>query len=338
MTNQMVERPKRIRTRTKKSAAGRARLVRHAALALATLAGLSGPATAYDLPSLNLGFSSFLDGAPPAGPGWYPTQYLQVYSAGRLTDNRGRSLGLPRQDISVFASLTQLLYISPVKIGSGALGFDIIIPAIISSSADDGLGGAALKAQQGIGDLLIGPFIQFDPIMGEKGPLFFGRIEAQMILPTGRYDAAAAVNPGSNFFSFNPNVAGTLFLTPDWTVSVRLHYLWNASNDRPNVGFGPAVLSTQAGQALHANFASEVSVTKELKLGVNGYWLQQITDTLANGVAVPGRRERVFALGPGALWALNKENFLFFNAYQEFGAQNRPEGQRYVMRWVGHFN
>ncbi len=300
--------------------------------------GGAAPAQAYDLPNLNLGFTSFLDGAPPAGPGWYPTQYLQVYSAGRLTDNRGASLGLPRENVTVFASLTQLLYVSPIKIGSGSLGIDVIVPAIIDSSADDGLGGAVLKARQGIGDLLIGPFIQFDPIMGEKGPLFIGRIEAQMILPTGRYDPHAAVNPGSNFFSFNPYVAGTLFVTPDWTVSARFHYLWNAENDRPNVGFGPTALTTQAGQALHANFASEFSVTKELKLGVNGYWLQQISDTLANGVAVPGRRERVFALGPGALYAINKDNFLFFNAYYEFGAQNRPEGQRYTMRWVGHFN
>ncbi|MGW5960349.1 SphA family protein [Methylorubrum populi] len=309
-----------------------------AATTLAALLGAAEPARAYDLPNLNLGFTSFLDGAPPSGPGWYPTQYLQVYSAGRLTDNRGRSLGLPRQDVSVLASLTQLLYVSPVKVGPGALGLDIILPVIPYSSTDDGLNGAALKAQQGFGDLLIGPFIQFDPIMGEKGPVFLGRFEAQMILPTGRYDPTAAVSPGSNYFSFNPYVAGTLFLTPDWTVSARFHYLWNAGNDRPNVGFGPTVFSTQAGQALHANFASEFSVTKELKLGVNGYWLQQISDTLANGVAVPGRRERVFALGPGALWALNKDNFLFFNAYYEFGAQNRPEGQRYTMRWVGHFN
>jgi hypothetical protein len=299
--------------------------------------GLAGPAQAYDLPNLNLGFTSFLDGAPPSGPGWYVTQYNQYYTAGRLTDSRGNSLRLPRQDVSAAVGASQLVYISPFYIGSGALGLDAVIIYAPYARIDDGLGGTVLKANEGIGDLHVGPFIQFNPIMNGKQPLFVWRFEATMILPTGQYDPAAAVNPSSNFYSFNPYVAGTLFFTHDWTVSVRLHYLWNAANDRPNVSFGPGVTSTQAGQAVHANVASEVTVTDALKVGVNGYWLQQISDTLANGASVPGRRERVYALGPGALWKINKDNYLFLNVYYEFGAENRAEGQRYILRYVGHF-
>lgn len=306
--------------------------------ALVLTVGLSSPVQAYDQPNLNLGFTSFLDGAPPSGPGWYVTQYNQFYTAGRLTDNKGRRLSLPDQDVSVFAGVSQLAYVSTIKLGPGVLGMNFLVDYTPYSSINDGLGGTVLKAQQGFGDALIGPFIQFDPIMGEKGPIAVGRFEAQMLLPTGKYDPTAVVNPGSNFFSFNPYIAGTVFLTQDWTLSGRFHYLWNATNDRPYTGFGPNVFTTQAGQAVHANFASEYAVTKDLRLGVSGYWLQQITDTLANGVSVPGRRERVFALGPGALLTIDKDNYLFFHAYREFWAQNRPEGTRYIVRYVGHFD
>lgn len=305
------------------------------ALFLLTTASVS----AYDLPSVNLGFTSFLDGGPPAGPGFYFTQYVQYYTADQLNDADGNDMDIPGTDIDVWVSLTQFLYQSdtPVLFG-GKWGLDVIVPyASIDASYDvpgpEDNGG-------GIGDILVGPYLQWDPVMGANGPRFMHRIELQMIFPTGKYDADKELNPGSNFFSFNPYWTGTLFITPRWTVSTRLHYLWNAENDDPNrayrLGYGAS--DTQAGQAIHVNFASAYEVIpKMLRLGINGYYLKQITDTKVDGDDLSDTREKVLGIGPGAILSFSQDTHLFFNAYFENGAENRPEGTRMNLRLVHHF-
>ncbi|MGD9243738.1 MAG: hypothetical protein PVH36_02340, partial [Desulfobacterales bacterium] len=67
-------------------------------------------AYSYDLPlGLNLGFTSFLDGAPPAGPGFYFTQYVQYLNSDDFTDDDGNGL-LPSfadEDLEAWISLSQ---------------------------------------------------------------------------------------------------------------------------------------------------------------------------------------------------------------------------------------
>jgi len=287
------------------------------------------PALAYDQPSVNLGFTSFVDGAPPSGPGFYFQEYLQYYTANRLEDAPA-PVSNPKLD--AWISLNQLVYQSDQELfWGGKWGMNLMLPIVnfdtsISPLTDNG---------GGFGDLLIGPFLQWDPIMGKNGPIFMHRIELSVILPTGRYSANEALNPGANFFSFNPYWAGTLFITPKLTVSTRLHYLWNAKNTDPN---DPrAIHNTQAGQAVHANFAASYEVIeKKLRLGINGYALKQISSSEVDGQDVSGK-EQVFAIGPGALFSFSKDTHLFFNAYFETGAQYRPEGERITLRLVHHF-
>lgn len=293
-------------------------------------------AHAYDLPVVNLGLTSFLDGGLPAGPGWYLQEYFQNYSADRLRDKNGNNIGLPKQKLDYQVSVTQLSYLSNIRVGNASLGLNTLLPVVTRMRLDDGLNNAALKAQSGMGDLLIGPFIQFDPVMGPDGPRFVQRIELQVNLPTGEYSAKKDVNPGNNAWSFDPYWAATYWFTPKWTVSIRAHYLYNGKNNDPGQAFGD-VGDIQAGQALHANFATEYAVTDHLRLGINGYWLKQITDTQVDGHDVAGRREKVWAIGPGAMYSFSPNDHVFANAYFEQDVENRPDGSRVQVRYVHHF-
>ncbi|MCD6582851.1 MAG: transporter [Desulfuromusa sp.] len=283
------------------------------------------PAWSYDQPSVNLGFTSFLDGGPPAGSGIYFAEYIQYYSAEDFAD-----LSLPDPEIEALVSLNQLLYQSdtPIFLG-GKWGLDIILPVV-------GLKSDPLPDNNaGLGDLLIGPYIQWNPIMGKNGPIFMHRIELQTIIPTGKYDDNKALNPGSNFWSFNPYWAATLFVTPKLTASWRIHYLWNGKNADPFVGFG--VDDTQAGEAIHGNFAFAYEIIPhQLRIGINGYYFKQIGDSEMDGQSVDGR-EKVFAVGPGLIWHANQDNHIFFNSYFESDAAYRTEGERYTLRFVHHF-
>jgi len=283
------------------------------------------PAWSYDQPSVNLGFTSFLDGGPPAGPGIYFSEYLQYYSADNFTD-----MALPDPEIEALVSLNQLLYQSntPIFLG-GKWGIDIIVPIV-------GLKSDPLPDNNaGLGDLLVGPYIQWDPIMGKNGPIFMHRIELQTIIPTGKYDNDKALNPGSNSWAFNPYWAATLFITPKLTASWRIHYLWNGKNDDPFVGFG--VDETQAGEAIHGNFALAYEIIPhQLRIGINGYYFKQIGDSEMDGQSVDNR-EKVFAVGPGLVWHANQDNHIFFNSYFESDAAYRTEGKRYTLRFVHHF-
>ena len=137
--------------------------------------------------------------------------------------------------------------------------------------------------------------MQWDPIMRDGKPFFMHRIELQLIFPTGKYDEEKALNPGSNFFSFNPYWAGTLFLTPNWTATTRIHYLWNAENSD---AIGPAGKST-AGQAIHLNFATAYAVHPAFRIGINGYYLKQLTDSEVDGQDVSDRNDGVLVFAKG---------------------------------------
>ncbi|MBA2657914.1 MAG: transporter [Tatlockia sp.] len=296
-------------------------------------------AYAYDQPVVNLGYTSFLDGGPPAGPGFYFQNYYQYYYSDRFNDDKGDRLPFPLTKLRVNADILQLIYLSTKRILGASLGVSAVLPTVLSASVDDGLPQSVLKATTGIGDLTIGPALQFDPIMRKDGktPLFVQRFELDTIVPIGHYDSNFAIMPSANFWSITPYWAATLWMTPKWAFSTRIHYLWNAKNRDPNISFGTKISSTQAGQAFYGNFATDYAITEQFHLGINGYLFNQFTNTKVNGVGVTGRQEKIWAIGPGILYGLTKNQFLFFNLYFEQGARNRTQGTNAILRYALHF-
>ena len=303
------------------------------------LSFLSSYSFAYDEPIVNLGYTSFLDGGPPSGPGLYFQNYLQSYSSSRFNDNNGTPLSLPLTNLNVTADIFQFIYVTQKKFLGANIGISAVLPWVIGSGIDDGLANRALQIQSGPSSLFIGPALQYDPIMrkDKKGPRYVQRFDLDIVVPVGDYNPNIAINPGVNFWSLNPYWAETLWIIPKWTFSSRIHYLWNGTTTKPNFTFGPLVHSTQAGQAIFGNLATEFAFTEKLHIGVNGYFFSQITDTKANGKNVPKRREELWAIGPGMLYAISKNHFVFFNFYREQDAKNRPQGTSAILRYAVHF-
>jgi len=289
------------------------------------------------LPGVNLGATSFFDGLPPlGGPGFYLEQYFQYYNASRLLNSEGNEVELPTShgtletpSVQNWIMLTQLVYQSNQQIlPKGRWGLSLTLPVVVTDVDPDDFIGFQEKSFS-LGDIFFGPFIQWD-LNDRKGwPVFAQRLEFDTIFPTGTYDSLKQVNTASNIFSFNPYWAVTVFLHPRWNVSWRLHYLWNSTNPDTNV---------QPGQAIHLNFATSFEVVKgRFHLGVNGYYLQQITDSRLNGTPIPDSRESVIGIGPGALYIFSNKDLLFFNSYFEVEARNRFEGARINFRWIHKF-
>ena len=146
-------------------------------LGILLLSGVMDGAYAYDLPALNLGFTTFIDAAPPAGNGWYFSQYVQHYRADKFKDKNGNTIGLPDPEVNVTVGLTQAIFISEFQLLGGNAGINFILPEVSPHASYDVANPNFPHAgDSGFGDLLVGPFIQWPPVMGPNGPKFFQRV------------------------------------------------------------------------------------------------------------------------------------------------------------------
>lgn len=298
------------------------------ALSFLSLAGSTivnaGPVS---LPPVNLGQTSFEDGV--ANPGWFFEETMEYYHAGQFNDSGGAKV--PGQnDLTTAAAITHLAYFSTYKLLGGYIGAEALVP-LVDANLDASF--QPHNHEQGLGDLIISPFM----LQWNDGKLFgtpfFQRFDVDLVVPTGKYNSDRALNIGNNIVSVNPYYAFTVFPNSKLELSARLHYLWNSQNDSPYEGLHAG--SIQPGQAFHANVAASYELLKRLRFGISGYALQQLTDDKINGNNIANSEERVFGIGPGLSY--NQDNsrdklWITLNSYFETGVENRPQGIEVVLR------
>ena len=300
--------------------------------------GIHGtPARAFDQPLLNFGLTNVLDGAVP-GPGTYFFEYVQIWQSGEFKDKDGNDIpGSPR--VGFVLSMNQLAHISKTTVLGGNLGIDFLLPiGSLTAGGNFGPGGPPISANPGpIGDVIIGPFIQWFPhkLLGRP---FLHRFELDVIVPTGHYDKKYTINPGANLWTIEPFYAFTWFLTPQLSTSWRIHYTYNTKNDDPwEVLQSLGITEVKPGQAFHFNYSLEYEVVKNLRVAAAGYYLKQLTDTEFNGSNVSDRKEQVFAIGPAVHWITKSGLVLALKTAFESSAENRPQGNRTTFRIIYKF-
>ncbi|MEH2469309.1 hypothetical protein V1281_001440 [Nitrobacteraceae bacterium AZCC 2161] len=79
----------------------------------------------------------------------------------------------------------------------------------------------------------------------------------------------------------------------------------------------------------HFDWGASHFFTRQLQLGLVGYYFQQITDDSGAGATLGGFRSRIAGVGPqiGFLFPVGDvQGYVNVKAYKEFAAEHRPEG------------
>jgi len=274
-------------------------------------------------PTVNLGDTSFLDAL--GGPGVLLEQIGDAYHSGLTTNGRGQGLGTAPAVNSV-SSLTHGIVLTKHHFLGAWYGTEVIVTAAhVNAGAPGAIGG--------FGDLTLSPLI-LQWKQQKFGPsLLNQRFVLDFEVPVGEYSQTLPTSLSSHAFTVHPYYAFTYFPVHRIETSWRTHYLYNGVNNSPPIQ--TKAHSTQAGQAAHFNATVAFGLPHGLWLGANGYFLKQFTDPKLDGAKLHGSPEQIGSIGPGIVWDHGQTMF-YVNGYHEFGALNRPQGNKLVVRvqWI----
>ena len=140
-------------------------------------------------------------------------------------------------------------------------------------------------------------------------------------IPIGAYDPVrlanlgighGAIDFGGGYTYFNPQTGNEF----SWVAGLTYNFK-NTDTQYQN------------GMDFHLDWGASHFLSKQVQVGLVGYYLQQVTDDFGAPASLGGFRSRVAGVGPqvGFIFPVGgMQGYLNLKGYWEFAAQNRPEG------------
>jgi hypothetical protein len=261
-----------------------------------------------------LGAETILPGRMPGAGQTMFVEFTYSYSANELVGSHGQAL-LPGFHLGVGAVAGKILHNWGVHVLGGALVTSAALPLVdIRLSTPMGK-----QSKIGIGNADIETAIAYT-----KGPVrwWYG---VEVYPPGFSYKKDALVNIGQHNTAVAPAAAFTYL--PDHgriELSSKFQYIVNGTNGAMNYRSGNEFVWEYAGMR---------NITRAVAIGGNGFYYQQTTDDVENGLAyLSGNRGRNLAFGPEVRCHF-KHFSMILKWHKDFLTENRAAGNAFWLQF-----
>lgn len=217
-----------------------------------------------------------------------PDQGLYTYVTGYHYSARSEAHEAPNEpELNGTLGIAGFQYVTKWNIMGGALAFAGYTTQLDGRLSLGGSGGYS-EQERGLGDSSISPVVLY----WNSGNIHVSVYES-IILPTGSFDASAAVNTSRNYISFDTVMAFT-WLEPKigFEISIVPGLMINTENKSTRY---------RTGTELHLDGMLNFFPTTNVGFGLHGFFYEQIEDDEVGGME-NGIRSRSVGLGPAILF------------------------------------
>lgn len=223
-------------------------------------------------------------------------------------------------DADVYYNIPTAIWVAPGKLLGGSVALSALVPIgwkdVEAGVAANGL----ISTNVGDEDAAFG-----DPVLGAALGWHEGKwhynIGTLLNVPIGFWERGNLANIGFNRWAVDLTGAATyLDTSTGLELSAAAGFTFNGENDDTNY---------KSGTEFHLEGAAVQSLSKEVAIGINGYFYDQVSGDSGAGARLGAFEGRVAALGPVLNWnfAIGKIPVITtWRYFHEFDVRNRLEG------------